>query len=84
MVIPTELQQARKINGLAMSNRPQSPVVRALAPNELSNLARRQADKLRDFAEELEIPDDTASNIYAAAMRKGAALLDELAERRHP
>jgi hypothetical protein len=46
--------------------------------------ARRQADKLRDFALELEIPDDTASNIYAAEMRKGAALLDELAERRHP
>ena len=45
--------------------------------------ARRQADKLRDFALELEIPDDTASNIYAAEMRKGAALLDEL-ERRHP
>ena len=51
---------------------------------DLPARARRQADKLRVFALELEIPDDTASNIYAAEMRKGAALLDELAERRRP
>ena len=37
--------------------------------------ARRQADKLRDFALELEIPNDTASNIYAAEMRRAEQLL---------
>jgi hypothetical protein len=43
--------------------------------DEISSERRR----LRDFAEELEIPDDTASNIYAAEMRRAERLLGKLA-----